>query len=250
MVIPVIKRDDQLLSLPYAPWGSFVSDRSATQKDFKELVNQIHSFAKDQHIKSLLIKHPPSFYGHSVPLSWMKHASQDVQTEINQHIDLTQPVNYHEMERRKLRKASSYLHLREIKNASASYDLLSKWRREGNIPLNIESNHLEALMTNLPQYYTCWGAFHDEKPMAVCVCVKVTDDTMYYFLPATSPKHRQHSPMVFLIDQLIKKYTEEGFRYFDLGQSSVDSIKQEGLFQFKVRMGAQSTEKPVFSMTF
>ena len=54
--------------------------------------------------------------------------------------------------------------------------------------------------------------------------------------------------MVLLLQELCSHYQQEGFNVFDLGQSSIEGIPQEGLFQFKERMGAISTEKTTFRL--
>ncbi|MFZ9044532.1 MAG: GNAT family N-acetyltransferase [Cyclobacteriaceae bacterium] len=239
---------DQLISIPYAPWGSFSFSGEIKESSFKTLMNKIKETAKAKTVSSLVIKDVPSFYEKALPTEWYKSMGFTLRKEINQHIHLLERNELHVMQKRKLKKASKILEFHRLKDISQAYDLLYTWRNYNNIPLNIEKNHLQMLFKKFPNHYDCWGTIHGNDISAICVTIKVTSEVVYYFLPSTSPEHKAYSPMVFLMQEMSRVYKSEGFKIFDLGQSSIEGKKQEGLFLFKKRMGAQQSDKIIYEL--
>jgi lipid II:glycine glycyltransferase (peptidoglycan interpeptide bridge formation enzyme) len=70
-----------------------------------------------------------------------------------------------------------------------------------------------------------------------------SDNSLYYFLPATGVDFLSESPMVFLIVAMANWCKERNIQFLDLGISSVEGHLQQGLYDFKKRMGAKDSEK-------
>ncbi|MEM7298951.1 MAG: GNAT family N-acetyltransferase, partial [Bacteroidota bacterium] len=114
------------------------------------------------------------------------------------------------------------------------------------LQINISWSLLNTLAKKMPTTYECFGVFRGDKISAICIAVNFTNEVAYYYLPGTSPMFRNQSPMVLLIAGMVDYYRKKGFRYLDLGLSSVQGQAQETLRLFKERMGAEETDKPTF----
>lgn len=239
----------QLISVPFAPWGSVLCLSSYNYQDFLQLMDQIRAFANHNQIKELIVKHPPTIYEHSISSSWYKkYGFRSIATEYNQHIDLMGDQSYHPMEIRKLNKLTNRYQVCKKTELQKYFNFLVEWRLAHDIPVNISYDHLNQLFSGCPGKYEIWVVENEQKAIAICICIMVTSEIVYYFLPATHPGFRSESPMVLLIHRMSEHYSSKGYKLFDLGQSSIDGNKQEGLYKFKERMGAQTTTKKQFKL--
>jgi hypothetical protein len=236
-------------SLPYAPWGSIWKTAEVDYRGFEDWKEELIQLAREQKIETIVIKHPPSFYQGAISHEWIQKVGfEKVSKEINQHLDLTNPITLHEMEKRKLTKSQDTITVHSSKNWQQVYTWLQEWRTIQNIPLNIEWDHLQYLTNAFPDRYESWMAKWNDIEIALCITVKVTSQHIYYFLPATHPDYRQMSPMVVLLHHMANHYAHAGYNWFDLGQSSIEGIRQNGLYQFKKRMGAFDSEKIIYEL--
>jgi hypothetical protein len=238
--------ENSLMSIPYAPWGSFLVLDKYDEKDFEKLIQEINQYGRSESVEKIVIKHPPPIYTHSIPLQRLRKIDITSRREINQHINLINRPSLHTMEKRKLSKCKRRFTFSRWNHPGDVHDLIKKWRTEKGIPLNIDKKHLFNLFQKKPSHYDCWAVLDNQEPIALCVCIQVTSDVVYYFLPATAPSHQKSSPMVFLINEICNYYSMHGFSILDLGQSSINGNVQQGLFEFKKRMGAETSYKPTF----
>jgi hypothetical protein len=248
LAVTFCRMGNTYISVPFAPWGSFYRQSKSEYSDLEALLNQIIRSAKSQHISTLTIKHPPSIYTHGIPVSWLKQFGFELrQEDVNQHLSFHENPNLHDMEKRKLSKLQGFAIHKPV-DFNKYFNNLLKWRKAQEIPVNISYEHLSNLFLKFPDRYEIWSIENQTDTMAICFVIRVTAKHVYYFLPATNPKYRSVSPMVLLIKKLSEHYKQKGFEYFDLGQSSINGTLQEGLFDFKKRMGALTTIKPTLSL--
>jgi lipid II:glycine glycyltransferase (peptidoglycan interpeptide bridge formation enzyme) len=82
---------------------------------------------------------------------------------------------------------------------------------------------------------------------ALSVVVRVRDDILYNFLPASHPDYSTFSPMVMLIGGLFTYCQHQGIPLLDLGVS-LDGTGQPkpSLIHFKRNLGAQVSPKLTF----
>lgn len=242
--------DNQCISVPYAPWGGILQNTTANYSDFENLINHCLKYAQDFNASELIIKQPPRPYSHSVSMDWFDTFGFEKSEETNQFIDLQSPTPFHTMEQRKIKKLQKHVQVKRELDITKYFSKLSLWRKSTGIPINISIEHLTQLFESHPDEYECWIAQNEKDTLAVCFTIQVTDRVIYYFLPATNPNYRSSSPMALLIETLCHNYLKLGFQYFDLGQTSIKGTKQEGLYRFKERMGATSTPKFTFCLSF
>jgi lipid II:glycine glycyltransferase (peptidoglycan interpeptide bridge formation enzyme) len=195
-------------------------------------------------IHQIRIKHPPGIYTDSIPEPWLTDYGFELHTEeVNQHLDLASEIRMHQMEIRKLKKWKHEMQVTQSHEWKQNFELLQDWRKKQRIPFNINWDHFEHLINSFPDKYDLWTVVFSDQVISICVCIKVTNDHVYYFLPGTQSDFREMSPMVLLITHMVEHYRNNGFRYFDLGQSSINGVKQKGLYLFKKRLGAKSLAK-------
>ncbi|MDH5610202.1 MAG: GNAT family N-acetyltransferase [Cyclobacteriaceae bacterium] len=240
-------------SLAKSPFGSFWSQEALTSTLFDQLLNELYEKLLSLGASILRISQPPDFYSGFVPPEWLEAAGFDVDTcEINQHMVLSLPATLHKMEKRKI-------HSIQAKGAVCRcagkdelpviHDFIAECRQHQGLTINISRENFLLQLTTFPDFHDVWVMEQNQELMAVCVTLMVTPDIAYTYLPATRQTFKKDSPMAGLLHTMSIHYQARGVQYLDLGLSSIQGIKQEGLFTFKQRMGALSKNRLTYFKT-
>lgn len=241
--------DNQAVSLLRSPFGSFMT----TLEQFPDMLSTISGKLKDNGVDKLIAKCPPPIYEGFVGLEvLMKYEFDLLFQDLNQYIDLRtyNESTLHHMEVRKLVKCRESLRYTPLQADSLDrlHAFISKCRKQQGLAVNITLPLLKSLVTAMPDRYDFFGVYHQELLIAALISVKVTSDIVYYYLPATDEDYKRYSPMVLLLFEAANYYKSRGFTTYDLGVSSFEGVKQEGLYLFKKRMGAESIIKPTLQL--
>ncbi len=246
--LPVSIDQDVAISIPRSPFGSFFVKDSSNVDQFPDFIDQVKQDLKDRRIGSLKISHPSIIYDHFVHLDWLlKEGFRKDFDDINQHIPLRSGWldGIHDMQKRKLAALQSEgFSFRKMgtDELQVAYQFVEVCRLAQELSINISYEQLKEL-SDQTGAYDIFGVFRSGKISALCISVRVTEKTAYYYLPATSPMFRSQSPMVLLIAGMVDYYQSQGFEHFDLGVSSIEGKPQESLRIFKERMGATQGDK-------
>ena len=238
-------------SLKFSLFGSVLGNASINSK--RELLKYTHQQLLKNGIEEIVITHPIALYGFENPTSFFHSLGYKTDfADINQHIDLTsyRTSILHSMEKRKLEKGLQEgieCSLAPSSQVAVIHSFLSNCRAQKGLDINISAEKLSLLFRQFPDRYKCFTADLSGEMIAACVTVEVSGNVAYYYLPGTDEKYQKLSPMVILLDFICKYYQARDMDFLDLGISSVEGVKQEGLFLFKERMGAETLKKYQFS---
>ena len=244
---------EMAISIPKSPFGSIFCQREENAECF---INSVLNHLKEIGTQKIFITHPPSIYDHFLKEhELIKSGFKQAFSDINQHITLDTgwDASIHKMQKRKLESLRNEgFEFRKMANdeLETAHKFLTVCRQAQGLQINIAREHIKTLNEQLPGKYECFGVFREGKISALCIAVNVSDEVAYYYLPGTSPMFRNQSPMVMLIAGMVNYYRENGFKYLDLGVSSIEGKPQETLKMFKERMGAVITEKPTLTYEF
>lgn len=243
--------DKLAISIPRSPFGSFFC-RNENAKELRSFWKGVSEDLKSKGVDKVVIKHPSTIYSSFVSQTQLKEIGFIVEyTDLNQQIELEKDWenSIHKMQERKLQSLKDEgFEFKKIRNeeVKTAHDFLSVCRQAQGLQINIELDHLKSLIKKMPNQYEIFGVFRDGKISALCIAVNVTEEIAYYYLPATSPMFRNKSPMVMLIAGMVDYYRNKGFKYLDMGISSIEGKPQETLKLFKERMGAEESTKSTF----
>jgi len=239
-------------SISKSPFGSIYVKNVFNKEQLINFLCMVESDLKEKNVSKLIIKLPSSIYQSFIDGTYYTSNGYDLMFEdINQHIILNDEweTSIHQMQKRKLNSLKNEgfeFRKLESEELEIAHQFITACRLSQGLEINIAKDLLLKL-NNATSAYDVFGVFRDQKMSSVCICVKVTSEIAYYYLPATSPLFRNKSPMVLLIAGIVDHYYQSGFKYFDLGISSIEGKTQETLKIFKERMGGINTLKPVVS---
>ena len=124
-------------------------------------------------------------------------------------------------------------------------------RRQQGYKLTLPPEQLSRLLTQFPDQFPVFIVKDGSALAALAVTVRVRNDILYNFLPASNPAYHAHSPMVLLTDGLFTYCQQQQIRLLDLGLSlDGDHQPKLSLMRFKRNLGAQESPKLVFEKVF
>lgn len=98
--------------------------------------------------------------------------------------------------------------------------------------------------------FQIFSVIHEQKMIAVGVTVKITDEILYTFYLADDEEYLKYSPTIYLISGIYEFCQRNNFKLLDLGIATEKGILNEGLAQFKHRLGAKKSLKKSFLYNF
>lgn len=157
-------------------------------------------------------------------------------------------------ERRRLRKCrqAGFQFLHECcPNVDEVLSFLLKTRRQQSYTLTLPIERLKHLLGSFPEQFSVFVVKDGPVIAALTVTVRVREDILYNFLPASNPDYHTYSPMVLLTDGLFSYCQRQQIRLLDLGVS-LDGNQQPkpSLIRFKRNLGAQESPKLTFEKRF
>jgi hypothetical protein len=123
------------------------------------------------------------------------------------------------------------------------YHFIADCRKEKGLVINIDFKKLVRSFAVFPEHYYAFVLQRGNEIFAATIAVKINQSTLYNYLPASSIKTNKESPMVYLLDNLYQYCQKIGFSILDLGVSSIQGHRQEGLIHFKEHVGGLPTKK-------
>lgn len=159
-------------------------------------------------------------------------------------------ANLHASERQRLRKcrrAGFRFQHEPSPDVKTVVDFLRTTRQQQGYALTLSPDRLTKLLTRFPGQFPVFSVMDGATTAALTIAVRVREDILYNFLPASHPDYCRFSPMVLLTDGLYAYCQQEGIRLLDLGVS-LDANRQPkpSLMRFKQNLGAQSSPKMIF----
>lgn len=248
-----INESGKAISIPKSPFGSFFFKDSKSLKTFPYRLEKVTEILRNEAITELEVKHPSAIYTNFPSIEELTNAGFEILYEdVNQHITLDNgwENRIHKMQERKLanlRQDGFSFKKMDSSELHTAYKFLDVCRMAQGLKINIEFDLLNRLSMETGGY-DIFGIFRDGKISSLCICVRVSDEIAYYYLPGTSPMFRNQSPMVLLIHGMVDFYRSQGLKYFDLGIASIQGKPQDSLILFKERMGGELTKKPTLRL--
>ena len=237
-----VKSEGAWVSLPGSPFGGLECHPEYDASIF--LTYMIQNLAG----RRLVVKLPAAHVDNRVGLFegiGFKEAFED----INQHLDLRGAWKPHLMELRRIEKCedAGFVCERLLPTRiliARVHSFIAQCRQENGLQINIDLAGLFHQVAQNPDHYDFFVVKHHEKIIAATITVRINDFIVYNYLPANLREYKSFSPMTLLLKNIFYAYQSKNFHLLDMGVSSIEGKKQEGLVNFKKAMGCESTLKP------
>lgn len=239
-----------------SPFGSVLfSDQLPVQVLFKFLI-----FVEEQlrlkGVKTITVKNPPELY-----FSERMATLQVLLFNLNYHVNRAEigsmiPVDdgiyldkLEQWERRKYHMAvkkelvARQLSLNHIEEV---YLFIAQCRELQSRKLSLSLEELKRIVDAFPDRFILFAIYQHDVLVAASINIVVTQHVLYNFYGAHNRQFNKLSPVVMLMDALYTYCQMHGLTYLDLGTSAIGNEPNFSLIDFKVRLGAQCTQKLTF----
>ena len=136
-------------------------------------------------------------------------------------------------------------------DVDAVVSFLVRTRQQQGYRLVLPPDRLCHLIRAFPNQFLVFVVRDGSAIAAMTVAVRVRNDILYNFLPASNLSYHAYSPMVLLTEGVFGYCRQQQIQLLDLGMS-LDGNRQPkpGLMRFKRNLGAQESLKLTFEKTF
>jgi hypothetical protein len=169
--------------------------------------------------------------------------------ELNQHVvlvsDATESLSKGNRKKyRQFCEASGTVKRGKIEDLKKVVALLQESRKNLGVDLSMSYVQILEAFTKMPEIYRCYFAEIEAEIVAAAIVVEISRESLYVLYWGDTPGYwRKTSPVVAIFMEVYKDAYQEGFKYLDLGISSVDGEINPGLTRFKRNLGCIDSEK-------
>ncbi len=239
-----------------APFGSieFSDDFSAVELD--RFVRNFTLKALELGLSEIIITSYPNCYepnkSEKLKIALVRNGFEPLWNELNYHIPVdTKPFiqKIHPSERWKLRqahKAGYTAKLWENPALDTVYELIQESRNRKGFELSLRKQEFIDMFVRLPEKYFVFGIWNQQTLAAVAVTVTVSEKICYIFYTADQMAYRRLSPVVMLHELMYDFSYANHFKLLDLGTASKHGKINQGVADFKRRLGGLESEKSTF----
>lgn len=238
-------------------FGSFDINPKIFKNEFEWFVHQMLTKLKDSSVSRIEISHYPMYENSLAFISKVLIAKgfKIKIKEINQHIQISKRDFSKIAKRNELKKIKQCVNkefkfeLADISYLSQIYKLIVDTRLRKNYRISLSFEELENAVNINSNNYILFVIKDDMKIIAASVSVVINKNVLYNFYHADDIAYRNFSPISFLVKSIYDYCFRNEYSILDLGISSVQGELNPGLFDFKRNLGADVTDKIVYSLS-
>ena len=241
-------RNNILISPFSASFGGFEAAHSDVKLyQIDEAISKLVEWAKENNYEGIKLISPPSFYNPNfaakITNCLYRAGFETKNIELNYHFEISN-LNENYLTsiwynaRKNLKKALSFpfdfikLDNEEGKRA---YDVIAINRSERGFPLRLSYEQLKETESVIPIDYFL---VEDEKnPIAAAIVYHLSYKVVRVVYWGDLPEFSEYKSMNFLSYKIFEYYQSTGIPYIDIGHSTVDSVPNNGLCEFKESIG-------------
>jgi hypothetical protein len=207
---------------------------------------------KEFNFNHIVIKSPPTFFLSTNDKIFfyllLKKGFKVNQTNINNHIiidslELKDKVNNRNA--RYLKNKPDLIRSLTLDSENLyieAYNLIKNNRMENNYLLSMSENEIMNLKKKFPEDVKFFATFVNQDMVASAITIKINSDLLYVFYWANI-KNTINNSLLYLCEFIYSFAKKNGFKYIDLGTSSVNGILNINLLKFKKSLGAETSVK-------
>lgn len=252
--ISFLKKDHSFISPITGAYGGLVVLGNNCSSAIKYLLSNIaHFISSSYKIKNISIKLPPSCRldeKYDLNLLFKDTGWKQLNKDINYHINIDKNktlINYLDKTKRKVirrieRENMSFTEVPHSKLVDI-YEIIRQNRIDNNIPMTMDLDSLIDLSNSFRHAILLFSINDHDVPISSAICLKLNPQYLYVFYWGELTKYRKKSPVTYLAYCLYDYCKKNNIKILDIGTASQDSILNDGLAEFKRRLGFTESHK-------
>jgi hypothetical protein len=245
-----ISSDGQAVSIPKAPFGGFWCAKKVNSVTLGNFINNLQTELKLLGVKHLKITQAPKPYEpYSDLINYLLFKFEFKQTKILSHhsfIGSNSIKKYLRNEEPKIQKKLQNSGLTISHGSITSFEFLKQiklWNSRKGYHVGIDENQLINQVSEFPDRYFLIQLDSQEGAVGYALAVKLTANSIYYFLSAIDSSRKIKNGGDFLLYELFLLAKEQKVDFIDLGSSDTESGANHSLMFFKSRFSNDISNK-------
>lgn len=249
--------DNQNSSSPLrAPFGGLELSDDLAESQISEFVAFVVSELKASRVNNTLIKQSPAIVDDErITNAFLNAGFKIQQSEADSFIKVSGEFGEHLQERKakKLRSLKKQNWVFEIKNHShlqETYEFILRCRSGKDYSLSMTFEQIQQLAKTFPERIFLFQVLEESRIIAASICIKVKNNWLYDFYHDHDSEYNADNPILLLMDGIYGFCKANAIHWIELGTSMKGSEVNEGLLEFKERLGAVTVQKTTFVKEF
>ncbi|GGF30098.1 GNAT family N-acetyltransferase [Echinicola rosea] len=255
LIYVVLKADGTAISLNHAPFGGFWTEKRISSDSLQYLVTELILALRDLGANSFRIVQPPGIYGDNNPLVHYILKCQGFQLDgilLHHFLEdkkfikgfIHAKISKH---KKKIKKLHFTVATGNIKTFNFLKDI-KQWRSQRSHEYNVQEEKLIQQVSAYADRYFLVSIYHGEQAAAHALCVKLTPNSLYYYLPAINPSLQQAYTGEGLLFEVIRLGESLGVDFIDLGSSDLDGQPNHSLIRYKMKNANNTANKLIWNL--
>ena len=231
-----------------APFGGIEVSSLLNEAELQDFLSNVENTLQNKQIDQVNIHQcPESYQKNDIAARVLKQQGYTMFRERVYHGIPINGVQLKEqmtsMQQRRLRKCEKAgFEFRKVPESDMAevFKQIHHWRELNQKPLSLSWADFENSQNKNPNTYLCFGVY-DKHLIAATIVVKVNDQAIYHFFPASDERYNQYSPMVMLVNGIYEWGQVHDFKLLDLGTSYLQNEVNQSLVSFKERLGGRKS---------
>lgn len=245
-----ISKTGEAVSLPQAPFGGFWIHDSLTSSSLEAFILAIIEEMSHRGIQSISLTQSPKPYESQFDLiNYLLFKNGFEQTKVLSHhffLGKKKIKKLVQMESVKLQKKSRNLGLKINHSPISNFGFLKDirlWNTQKGYEVAIDENRIVQQVSEYPDRYFLITIRKNDEAIGYSLGVKLTSDSLYYFLSATNPKTFIKNGGELILNELFQLAVEQKVNFIDLGSSDLEEGANHSLMFFKSRFSNDISNK-------
>ena len=237
---------DEVHSHQGLTYGGFVFNKKMRMSIAEQILESVMVFYKSKGVKRIFIKQIPPIY-HKLPANemdywlWLKGA-EVYRKDTTFTVSLSQDLNFSKRKIRYNRKAeTNNLIIKQVDDLSGFWNkvLITNLKEKYETQPVHSLNEISLLRNDFPNNIKQFNVYSGDSVVAGTT-VFLTETTAHAQYISTNEEGAKYGALDFLFINLMKKYREKGYEYFDFGISNENAGKNlnYSLAEYKEGFGA------------
>ena len=235
-----------------SPFGSILFSKNLRSEVLKQFIDFVEAKLEARAIKKIVLKESPEIYRpeESQRLQDLLSArGYECNTEMSALIPVSEErfeslLHYSEQKRlRKCKEAGFVFKQLPPQKFSAVYQFLKACREEKGYSLSMSLQELTRVIEIFPDFFFLTSVMDKDRFVAANISIQVNARVLYNFYHDHEATYDSFSPVVLLNEGLYILCQQRKLELLDLGTSQIDGKLNESLFNFKLKLGAQPSNK-------
>lgn len=251
-----VNEANEAISIPNAPFGGFWIHESTSSEFISRFIELLVISLKEKNIISItVIQAPLSYCPQSDLVGYLLNsAGFEAKRILNHQLfvgkgKIKQFSNELVMKYQKKTKALGLLVTVGNIHDFGFLQEIRSWNQHRGYESNFSECRLVQQSSTFSERYFLISIWKEEKTIAHAVVVKLTSDSLYYYLSAIDPKSQAKIAGELIMVHLLKLAAEQKASFLDLGSSDLHGQPNHSLIFFKSKFSNASENKTFWNKT-